>query len=168
MKITKTQLREMIKEEINKVLLKEEGSPLEQIPSLSGSDINSINNWIAHNVTALKPIGAFDGRWEQENPKANAAALALSDAIKAPEAVGPDIQNITRRFSTQDRYNLVMHIKSALDDWGSFNQQRMNANSAPSRTRQESKTPSNEIILEVHRKGRKLHPAVKNNWWQNS
>ena len=32
---------------------------------------------------------------------------------------------------------------------------------------EESKKSVNKTILEVHRKGRKLSPAVKNNWWQN-
>ena len=31
----------------------------------------------------------------------------------------------------------------------------------------ESKSSKSQIVLENHRKGRKLSPAVKNNWWQN-
>jgi hypothetical protein len=33
---------------------------------------------------------------------------------------------------------------------------------------EESKKSENEIILEVHKKNRKLSPAVKDNWWQDA
>ena len=30
---------------------------------------------------------------------------------------------------------------------------------------EESKKPKNQVILENHRKGRRIHPVAKNNWW---
>lgn len=174
MKITKSFLKKLIAEEVRKAVAEQMTDPGDTGPRMPGRFKNRRINAVGLSYLGKLYVGDIDGVFHVK---------AVSETT-GEKAVVPVAENLT---DSQGEDYLVDELEKVgfLKDQSPgprdfvismgdaaisiiFNTARrfyQARNYRNKLTKEESSKSDNEIILEAHRKGRKLSPAVKKLWW---
>ena len=147
MKITKSYLEKLIREQVELTMTERNsryGPPSETSPSV---------------LAGMMPANPIEAESIARDTGDGSLFHTIMTAINAIPGRDAKLAAIKKALKVSNKLSPAWQ-KSVLDTFKASPFMR-------SSNLEESKKSVNKTILEVHRKGRKLSPAVKNNWWQN-
>lgn len=176
MKITKSFLKKLIAEEVRKAVAEQMTDPGDTGPRIPGRFKNRRVNAVGTSDLGKLYVGDIDGVFHVKavsETTGEKAVVPVAENLgfstsKAQDYLADELERVgflkdqspgPRDFIRSmgpAAMSLVFHSASR------FYQGR---NRIDKLTKEESSKSDNEIILEAHRKGRKLSPAVKKLWW---